>query len=456
MGGSVGLSSSPSPVSTTNACKLCTPLGACLAFRGVEGCVPFLHGSQGCATYIRRYMISHFKEPMDIASSSFNETTAIYGGGNNLKQGLMNVTRQYKPRLIGIATTCLSETIGDDLHLHLREYRQENPNTHGPDLVHVSTASFKGTHADGYHAAVKALVETLAEGGPRKSFLNILPNIVSPADLRYLKEIIADFELSSILLPDYSDTLDGPASDHYEKIPPGGTPLEEIRRMGKARATLEFGHTLSERTTAGSVLQDRFNVKRYTLGLPIGVTESDFFFRMLEKFSGRPIPEKHWVERGRLIDAYVDGHKYVFGKRAVIYGEEDLVIGLASFLSEIGISPVLCASGGESGSFATSLRKAIPELPQETIAREGVDFMEIAQEASTLSPDLIIGNSKGHSIAGQLKIPLIRVGFPIHDRIGGQRTLHLGYRGAQNLFDRIVNALLEKKQEDSPVGYSYL
>ncbi|MFZ0051635.1 MAG: nitrogenase component 1, partial [Desulfobaccales bacterium] len=60
-------------VSTTNACKLCKPLGACLAFRGVEGAVPFLHGSQGCATYMRRYIISHFREPMDIASSSLGE-----------------------------------------------------------------------------------------------------------------------------------------------------------------------------------------------------------------------------------------------------------------------------------------------------------------------------------------------------------------------------------------------
>ena len=41
---------------TQNACKLCNPLGACLAFRGIESCVPFLHGSQGCATYIRRYL----------------------------------------------------------------------------------------------------------------------------------------------------------------------------------------------------------------------------------------------------------------------------------------------------------------------------------------------------------------------------------------------------------------
>jgi hypothetical protein len=48
-----------------------------------------------------------------------------------------------------------------------------------------------------------------------------------------------------------------------------------------------------------------------------------------------------------------------------------------------------------------------------------------------------------------LKVPLIRVGFPIHDRIGGQRVLHLGYRGAQELFDRIINALLEVKQETS-------
>src|SRR3990172_8718894 len=82
-------------VSTTNACKLCKPLGACLAFKGIEGAVPFLHGSQGCATYMRRYVISHFREPMDIASSSLGEKHAVYGGGPNLKQGLMNVMAKY-------------------------------------------------------------------------------------------------------------------------------------------------------------------------------------------------------------------------------------------------------------------------------------------------------------------------------------------------------------------------
>ena len=55
-----------------------------------------------------------------------------------------------------------------------------------------------------------------------------------------------------------------------------------------------------------------------------------------------------------------------------------------------------------------------------------------------------------------LGVPLVRVGFPIHDRIGGQRILHVGYRGTQQLFDRIANALIEVGQEASAVGYSYI
>jgi nitrogenase molybdenum-iron protein alpha/beta subunit len=90
--------------STRNACKLCTPLGACLVFRGVEGCIPFLHGSQGCSTYIRRYLISHFREPMDIASSNFHEESAIFGGSANFQTGVMNVLRQYQPQ--PLAKTC--------------------------------------------------------------------------------------------------------------------------------------------------------------------------------------------------------------------------------------------------------------------------------------------------------------------------------------------------------------
>jgi len=147
--------------STRNACKLCTPLGACLVFRGVEGCIPFLHGSQGCSTYIRRYLISHFREPMDIASSNFHEESVIFGGSSNFQQGVLNVMRQYQPQLIGAATTCLAETIGEDMPRLLHDLREEHGDHVTAPIVTVSTASYRGTHMDGFHAAVKALVEQL-------------------------------------------------------------------------------------------------------------------------------------------------------------------------------------------------------------------------------------------------------------------------------------------------------
>lgn len=443
--------------STTNACKLCKPLGACLAFRGIEGAVPFLHGSQGCATYMRRYVISHFREPMDIASSSLGEKHAIYGGGPNLKQGLKNVMDKYGAGLIGVASTCLTETIGDDMPGLVQEFRRELHEAESPAIVTVSTPSYSGTHMEGFHVAVKAVVDQLATNGEPTGAVNLLPGFVSPADIRYLKEILGDFGIPGIILPDISETLDGAAQLDYDKIPAGGTPLAAIKAMGASLATLEFGRTLSSQETAGRLLEERFGVPWRPLGMPIGLRETDEFFKVLEDLTGRSTPDKHAAERGRLIDAYVDGHKYIFDKRAVVFGEEDLVVGLVSFLAEIGVKPVLCASGGKSGRMIAAVAEVTAGLlPEPPVVKEGVDFFEIAEEAEALGPDLLIGHSKGYHLAKRWQVPLVRVGFPIHDRFGGPRILHLGYRGTQNLLDQIVNAMIERKQETSPVGYGYM
>jgi nitrogenase molybdenum-iron protein NifN len=449
-------------VSTTNACKLCAPLGASLAFRGVEGAVPFLHGSQGCATYMRRYVISHFREPMDIASSSLGEKHAVYGGGPNLKLGLRNTMTKYHPRLIGIATTCLTETIGDDVPMIVNEFRREFAEvleSHGtPELVAVSAPSYAGSLMDGFHAATAALVDQLAVSDERHERVAVFPGFVSSADIRHLKEILRDFGAPATALPDISLTMDGPALDEYEKVPQGGTPISEIKSLGGSRACIEFGRVLSRRTRAGRLLEKRFKTPLFSIGVPIGLRETDAFFGALEKITGNTTPELHGLERGRLIDSYVDGHKYVSGKRAVVYGEPDLVVGLTSFLAEIGVHPVLCAAGSRSGpDFGKAIRDVTDGFHfQAPLTRDDADFFEIAEEAETLNPDFFIGNSKGYHLARRVNRPLIRVGFPIHDRFGGQRTLHLGYRGTQSLFDRIVNALMESKQESSPVGYTYI
>jgi nitrogenase molybdenum-iron protein NifN len=287
--------------------------------------------------------------------------------------------------------------------------------------------------------------------------VNLLPGFVSPADLRYIKEIFEDFGMHPVILPDISETLDGPAIEDYEKIPHGGTPIEDIANMGGSLGTIELGRTMQVESTAGSLLRDRFDVPLYQVGTPIGLRESDRFFEVLEELSGSNVPPKHWLERGRLVDAFVDAHKYVFGKRAVVYGEEDLVVGLTAFLAEIGVEPVLCVTGGRSGKFREAIEKVTADiLAKPPLVREDEDFFRMAEEAKRLSPDILIGHSKGYHLARRWGIPLVRVGFPIHDRFGAQRTLHVGYRGAQTLLDRIVNAVIEGKQEESEVGYGYI
>lgn len=428
-------------VSTRNACKLCAPLGASLVFKGIEGCVPLIHGSQGCATYIRRYMISHYKEPVDIASSNFSEETTVYGGSKNFITGINNIIRQYKPSVIGIASTCLSETIGEDIPGHIRRYCESvAEHTESlPTFIHASTPSYCGSHAEGFHNTVLATVKDLARHEKTEEVVTLLPGMVTPADIRYLKETLEDFGLEYILFPDYSETLDNEYTSEYQLIPTGGTSVRDLVRIGDSRAVVEFGRVFNKRLqrskdagtvlTAGEWLESNYYCKNHPMSLPIGISASDHFMEVLQEISGKTIPEKYRKERGRLVDAYVDAHKYVFGKRALLYGEEDLVTALDGWLREIGVEPFWI---------------------RET------DFETLREEAEKVKPDFLLGNSKGYYIARERAIPLVRLGFPIHDRFGAARMHQVGYKGTQELFDRIVNALIEYKQEHSPIGYKYL
>jgi nitrogenase molybdenum-iron protein NifN len=118
----------------------------------------------------------------------------------------------------------------------------------------------------------------------------------------------------------------------------------------------------------------------------------------------------------------------------------------------------MVASGGKSGRLAAAVAQVGDGLlRQAPVVRENADFFDIAAEAAELKPDLVIGHSKGYRvIAKEWNVPLVRVGFPIHDRFGGQRILHVGYRGTQALFDRLVNAVIAQKQSGSDIGYGYI
>jgi nitrogenase molybdenum-iron protein NifN len=452
----------PEPVSknfssTRNACKLCAPLGACIVYRGVEGCVPLIHGSQGCSTYIRRYGISHFREPIDIASSNFTESSAIFGGKENLVTAISNVTRQYAPRAIGVTSTCLSETIGEDVPRYMKMIEAERGDVAEPVLFYSSTASYRGTHMDGFHEAILSVVTKLAKksGGARHR-VNLVPGFVSAEDLREFREILGSFGVDYTMLPDYSETLDGGSWETYQKLPDGGTKLRDVEKMGDSAGTIYLGKSVSDAHCAGAWLEGEYGVPSRKLDLPIGIANTDAFFSALEEITGRPKPDTWLRVRGRVIDAYIDGHKYCSGKKAVVYGEEDFTVAMASFLAEIGVVPVIVATGAKSASFRARVLEAVSGVARGIDVLDDADFATMLERAKVIEPDFVIGSSKGYYLARNLDVPLVRCGFPIHDRMGGHRILHVGYRGTLNLFDLICNALMQDKQQAAKSGWTYI
>jgi len=441
---------------TVNPCVMCQPMGSALAFKGIENTMVLYHGSQGCSTYMRLHLAHHFREPVDIASSSLSEKGAVYGGRENLKKGLRNVINRYNPKVIGVATTCLAETIGDDVPAIIQEFKEEEEGI-GDDpekdiiIVPVSTPSYGESHVSGYIKALDAVVRKFAEKPEEESAvkipngkLNVIPvESLSPADVRELKEIFEVMAGDYIFLPDISETFDAPLRENLPKIAQGGTPLSEIADMPNSRASLGLG--VISRNLAVKYLEESHDVPGYNVPIPIGLSNTDSFFIELVKILSCPIPEKYQKERGRLLDAMVDVHKYLYGVKAAVYGDPDLVFSLTTFMLELGMNPVLIATGSKSKDFEAKIRQIVEKINSEIepVVLNGIDFDTLNDAVSECNPEILIGNSNGRYIAKARNIPLVRVGLPIHDRVGAQRILTVGYRGAMELLDNITNTILE-------------
>jgi nitrogenase molybdenum-iron protein NifN len=230
-----------------------------------------------------------------------------------------------------------------------------------------------------------------------------------------------------------------------------------LRSSPKAASWIELGHVLAgAAATAGTVLEKSFAVSGHRIGWPLGIRESDRFFDLLSRLSGRPVPTDIRAERARLIDGLVDGHKVVSGLKVAVFGEEDLVVSLAIFLAETGARVVAAATGGMTKRLRGALEAALdPDDFDGLEIFDDSDFFDLEKGLAGRDVDLLIGASKGYKLARSRNVPLVRVGFPVHDRFGGSQIRLLGYDGSHDLFNRIVNAVLEHRQEENPVGYTY-
>lgn len=432
-----------------NPTRACAPIGSMLATFGIHGAMTINHGSQGCATYPRHQMSRHFREPIELATSSLTEKTTVYGGKENLMEAIKNVCERFKPEIISICSTCLSETIGDDVDAVIDEFYSTYPEWEDMPIISVRTPSYVGTHITGFDnflevVATRLPAKRLGKGTKHNGKVNIIPGWLNPGDVRHLKELVSQMGIEAIWLTDYSDTLDGGYYIPRPRFPRGGTTLEEIRESSSSMATIALQKYIGGR--AAEVYQKRHKVPAHILPLPIGLANTDTFLNTLSEITGQPIPEALEIDRARYLDSIVDTHMFNTGITVGIYGDPDLASSLVRMVTEMGMKPRCVVTSSDFAQWGSEMVELANELGLEDLEiMYKTDLHELHKRVHEHKIDLLIGHSKGKFIGDAEDIPLVRVGFPIEDRFGYHRRNILGYRGGMYLVDEITNAFLSRK-----------
>ena len=71
-------------------------------------------------------------------------------------------------------------------------------------------------------------------------------------------------------------------------------------------------------------------------------------------------------------------------------------------------------------------------------------------ERAATDCDLLFTHSHGRQMAEHLQKPLLRIGFPVFDRVGNAHRRYVGYRGTMNLIFEIANLMIEQIAHHHP------
>jgi nitrogenase molybdenum-iron protein beta chain len=436
---------------TVNPAKTCQPVGAMYAALGIHNCLPHSHGSQGCCAYHRSALSRHYKEPVMASTSSFTEGSSVFGGQANLMQAITNIFALYNPDVIAVHTTCLSETIGDDIPQIIAKARDEGKIPAGKRVIHTNTPSYAGSHVTGFSNMVRSMVDYFAEPAKEKTrMLNVIPGWVEPNDMREIKSLTAEMGAKTILFPDTSDILDTGQTGKFQFYPKGGVTMEELARTPASQATIALGPTASD--AAARHLDAKFKVPCETLELPIGLRATDRFINAIRRQLHAHVPVSINDQRARLMDMITDMHQYFHGVRVALWGDPDQLVSLTEFLADLDMRPVYIVTGTPGKQFEKRIAAKLDGRVPEAMYRQGpgADMFLMHQWIKNEPVDLLIGNTYGKYIARDENIPFVRHGFPILDRVGHTYFPTVGYRGAMRLLEMILNALLDYKDRMSP------
>jgi len=420
------MSNKPNKPLQINPIKLSQPMGALLCFLGIKNTMPLMHGAQGCASFSKVFFTRHFSDPIAVQTTAVNDITAVLDGGDySVSEAVKNITKKVKPDLVGLFTTGMTETKGDDIKgatFLLKDVQK---------MVYVHTPDFEGGLESGYAKSIEAIIEQLVT--PTTSTDNkkalLIPNVnLTPIEVEKIKEQIDLFGYETVALPDISLSLDGHLGLKQGAMSSGGISIEEIENLGNAQVVITIGNSVEK---AGNILQNKNeNIIHLHFDTISGLLKADKFYKSLMAIKKISKPNPTIVRwRKRLQDALLDTHFALGGTKVVIAAEADQILSIATTIQE-------------AGAIITAVVSPSKSVSLETLNCKNViigDFEDVENELQ--NADLLISNFHGERICKITKKALMVRGFPNYELVGNNLKNDTLYEGSCYMLFEIANLM---------------
>ncbi len=415
----------PKPLEV-NPIKLSQPMGALLAFLGIKNCMPLMHGAQGCASFSKVFFTRHFNDPIAIQTTAVNDITAVIDGGDySISEAVKNITSKVTPELIGLFTTGLTETKGDDIRGVASMLQPQY------EMVYVHTPDFEGGLESGYAKSIEAIIEQLVESKEQiEQKVTLIPHVsMTPLEVESLKEQIELFGWNVLVLPDISESLDGHLGQKQGALSNNGISVSQIQELGSSHAVITIGSSVYG--CGEKLCSKNQNMKHLHFDTIGGLRASDTFYGELMSLSHVSQPHASIIRwRKRLQDALLDTHFILGGCKVVLACEPDQIASLSAVLIEAGVEIKAAVSPSKSDMLVN--------IPSSHIIIGDLDDAQKFLDKDTL----LITNFHGERLAHKYHCALLVRGFPNYETLGNQLKDDLLYEGSAQFLFEVANCVM--------------
>jgi nitrogenase molybdenum-iron protein beta chain len=430
----------------------CALSGALAAISVLPDTVAIIHSALGCGgglgmstAFGAGYLGAGYCSGLSSPSSAITEKEIIFGGTDRLSEQIKSTLELIDARLYVVATSCMTEMIGDDVFGTVSEFENKEK-----AVIAINTPSFKGNSYAGYEILIDGIFNRYLISSSQKdekliNLFGIIPayDPFFRGDLAEIARLLnaLGFKVNTFFTPDQT--------------------FDNIQSAPSAALNIVFSHVYA--ASFAEKFRDKHQTPFWISDLPIGAQATDRFLHTFAEKTQLPSAlVEALIERenreyygyfARIADLMGDGDMKYY---AVVASNANYAIPAASFLqNELGwvvlesfVTDQLSNTQKKNLECAFSGSGINSELIWETdttqIAKTVVRKLPENQGQryyDDYTPLYIIGSSLEKSLAAKRGAAQLSISYPVYNRVILDRG-YAGYRGGLHLLEDLIDILV--------------